>query len=352
MMKLPSPIPLTDFPYLNVTTTAKPKKKNGQTLSLTKFIAIVAKPDYQHPIVLPTVPARTSGPPRSSTATATVLAVRSGTTAATVPIEASVVVTIPPIRGGVLLIRISGESRRNDGFRDSNRKLALSRVVEIVNWDCCESLMATATATKIKNEEDEVLEICMGSVVIISYLARYDLIPTFVGLIAYGLYSSGLGLGGRCVTLPPLGSVGVVHSSNFDDSFSKGAFSREHSWLSFRAALSASSQKVSLSCMKVRTTFFSGSCTKLEEQETEFWTPRRPKPELRARQPMPRRGSQSLGMAKLRTSLQDHSKPTPRRGSQSLGVAKHIPSSILGATPTPRHPLIIQDPRLGARAKV
>ncbi|MED6163326.1 hypothetical protein PIB30_078784 [Stylosanthes scabra] len=43
--------------------------------------------------------------------------------------------------------------------------------------------------------------------------SRYDLILTSVGLIAYGLYLSGLGLGSRSVTLPPLGSVGVVHSS-------------------------------------------------------------------------------------------------------------------------------------------
>ncbi|MED6109411.1 hypothetical protein PIB30_033387, partial [Stylosanthes scabra] len=58
-----------------------------------------------------------------------------------------------------------------------------------------------------------VVKICMGSVVIIPYLVRYDLTLTSVGLIAYGLYLSGLGIGGRSVTLPPLGSVGVVHSS-------------------------------------------------------------------------------------------------------------------------------------------
>ncbi|MED6200135.1 hypothetical protein PIB30_082258 [Stylosanthes scabra] len=43
---------------------------------------------------------------------------------------------------------------------------------------------------------------------IISYLARYDLIPTSVALIAYGFYSSGLGLRGRqkllyCLLLDP-----------------------------------------------------------------------------------------------------------------------------------------------------
>ncbi|MED6178241.1 hypothetical protein PIB30_105676, partial [Stylosanthes scabra] len=37
-------------------------------------------------------------------------------------------------------------------------------------------------------------------------------------------------------------------------------------------------------------------------------------------------------------------KPTPRRGQTSQAQS-------LGATPMPRHPLIIQDPRLGARAK-
>ncbi|MED6211484.1 hypothetical protein PIB30_074139 [Stylosanthes scabra] len=101
------------------------------------------------------------------------------------------------------------------------------------------------------------------------------------------------------------------------------------------------------------------STRKLAEQETEFWsisdqnsTPRRPKPELRSRKPTPRRGSQSLGMGKQESSLQDHSKPTPRRGSQSLSVAEHFPSPGLGATPTPRHPSSLQDPRLGARAKV
>ncbi|MED6164640.1 hypothetical protein PIB30_092185 [Stylosanthes scabra] len=43
--------------------------------------------------------------------------------------------------------------------------------------------------------------------------------------------------------------------------------------------------------------------------------------------------------------------------SQRLGVAKHpklqaSQAQSLGATPTPRHPLTIQDPCLGARAKV
>ncbi|MED6186715.1 hypothetical protein PIB30_069409 [Stylosanthes scabra] len=36
-------------------------------------------------------------------------------------------------------------------------------------------------------------------VVIISYLVKYDLIPTSAGLIAYDLYSSGLDPGGRSV---------------------------------------------------------------------------------------------------------------------------------------------------------
>ncbi|MED6225564.1 hypothetical protein PIB30_094816 [Stylosanthes scabra] len=63
--------------------------------------------------------------------------------------------------------------------------------------------------------------------------------------------------------------------------------------------------------------------------------------EAEDKQPMPRHGSQSLGVAKQGPSLQDHPKPTPRHGQASQ-------AQCLGATPTPRHPLIIQDPRLGA----
>ncbi|MED6198361.1 hypothetical protein PIB30_065670 [Stylosanthes scabra] len=78
-------------------------------------------------------------------------------------------------------------------------------------------------------------------------------------------------------------------------------------------------------------------------------TLRRPKLELRPKQST-RKPKSRRDQAKNQPpgSL----KPMPRRGRQSLGVAKHIPSSSLGATPMPRHPLIIQDPRLGARAKV
>ncbi|MED6189166.1 hypothetical protein PIB30_093184, partial [Stylosanthes scabra] len=43
----------------------------------------------------------------------------------------------------------------------------------------------------------------------------------------------------------------------------------------------------------------------------------RPEPKLRQRQSTPRRGSQSLGVAKLEPSLQDHS-------SQRLGVDSKV----------------------------
>ncbi|MED6122774.1 hypothetical protein PIB30_043065 [Stylosanthes scabra] len=57
----------------------------------------------------------------------------------------------------------------------------------------------------------------MGFVVIISYLARYDLIPTSASLITYGLYLSGLGLGGRSDTCPKLSGSSL--SSSADDVF-------------------------------------------------------------------------------------------------------------------------------------